>query len=41
MSAIEAECIAVLSAVECADSGQWDKAAVWLRLADEAAEAQA
>ena len=41
MSALEAECIAVLEAVACAGVGDWGRAAVWLRLADEAAEAQA
>ena len=37
----EAVCIAVLEAVACAGVGDWGRAAVWLRLADEAAEAQA
>ena len=41
MSALEAECIAVLEAVACADAGDWSWAAVWYRLAEEAAEAQA
>lgn len=41
MSALQAECEAVAAAIDCLDAGDWRKAAVWLRLADEAAEAQA
>lgn len=36
MSALQCECTAVREAIECLDAGDWQKAAVWLRLANEA-----
>jgi hypothetical protein len=38
MSALQCECLAVRLAIDCLDVGDWAKAAVWLRLADEASE---
>lgn len=40
MSALQCECAAVLAAIECLDAGDWQKASVWLRLADEASAEQ-
>jgi hypothetical protein len=36
MSALQAECIAVAEALAAAERGEWYRASVWLRLADEA-----
>ena len=36
MSAQMCECIAVREALACCDAGDWFRASVWLRLADEA-----
>lgn len=42
MSALEAECVALCMALDCLEVGDDARAAVWLRLADEAsAEAMA
>jgi len=36
VSALQAECIAVAEALAAAERGEWYRASVWLRLADEA-----
>jgi hypothetical protein len=41
MSALECECVSVLEAIAALESGSWFRAAVWLRLADEAANREA
>lgn len=36
MSALQCECEAICEAIAALDGGDWFRAAVWLRLADEA-----